>query len=538
MRNNHWSRMLTAVLTALVLLAGSLMGAAAEGTDAAVVADLTGAEEPVLLASVNGDEIWSNNGDMLQMVEAYADYLASYGVDLYSDPDTYAKVRAIGLNWAIDSMLYKQKATELGISEMTDEQKAEIEKEALASWDSKVEEFASSLSGLNENSSEEEIKQAKENAISYIEENYGYTEEKYVSEYVEGSWQDQMRKNVQEAVLGKMEVSDEEVVSRFNELVKSHEEMYRNNEEDYVSDFETSQRYPDLYEMYGGEPLYYYPEGYRGITHILLRVDKELLDSYTSLQAKLEEQKEEEKTETPEETTGETEKTAEGETVEVEPEASTTMNPEETMHVEPVTQEQVDAAKQAILDSVQAQVDEILAKYAAGTSFRELIAQYGTDPGMLSEQARQEYVDESSFKDLYAKYGLEMLGENAENGYAVHKHSINWDPAFRDGAMKLEKIGDVSEPVLGSNGIHLLHYTRDIPAGAVELTEALRDQLKEEILSEKESTAVAAMVEEWRNAAEIIYTPEGQAILDAANNQNEESVETTEATEETLADGE
>ncbi|MCR4876415.1 MAG: peptidylprolyl isomerase, partial [Clostridiales bacterium] len=206
------------------------------------------------------------------------------------------------------------------------------------------------------------------------------------------------------------------------------------------------------------------------------------------------------------------EETAETAEQPAEETAAETENAEEEKK-EPVTQEQVDAAKQAILDSVQAQVDEIMAKYAAGTPFADLIAEYGTDPGMTQEP-------------------------NKTNGYAVHADSILWDPAFTAGAMGLKNVGDVSEPVLGSNGIHILHYTRDIPAGAVEFTEEMRAKLSEELLSDKENTAVMAMMDGWKAAAEIVYTEEGQAILDAAHQEDDASVETTEATEEVLSEGE
>ena len=55
------------------------------------------------------------------------------------------------------------------------------------------------------------------------------------------------------------------------------------------------------------------------------------------------------------------------------PTASPTPTPE------PVTQEMVDAAEKAILDSVQSTIDEIMAKYEGGTSFDDLIKEYGTD---------------------------------------------------------------------------------------------------------------------------------------------------------------
>ena len=70
----------------------------------------------------------------------------------------------------------------------------------------------------------------------------------------------------------------------------------------------------------------------------------------------------------------------------------------------------------------------------------------------------------------------------------------------------------------------------------MELTEEIRAQLKEELMSEKENTAVSAMVEEWKGQAEIVYTDEGQAMLDAAEEQEKATVDTTEATEEVLSE--
>ena len=576
MEMKTWKRMLTALLLAVVMLAGSL---SAFSEDAVVVADLTETSEepteetePVLLASVNGEEIWSNNEEMLELINYYLSYYSSYGYDT-SDPSLNAYLKAAGLHWAIESVLYHQKAAELNIPGMTDEQRAELEESARSDWESAVSYYAESQGNLTENSTEEEIAAARVKALAYIESNFGYTEESYISEFVENSQESALRENVKKALLGEFEVTEEELTAYFNSLVEQDKNTYEGNVPMY-----------EYYTSYMGSNSYYIPEGYRGITHILLKVDADLMNTYTKLAAELEEQQEAANTAETAETTGETvEETAEataeaaGEAVDEAAEAAgeavdeaaetaekaadeaaeaveeaaadaadeakdaaetaekaadeaaeaveeaaadaadeakdaagTAETAETTEEpAEPVTQEMVDAARQAIFDSVKPVVDEIMAKHEAGADFAELIAEYGTDPGMTTEP-------------------------NKSQGYAVHADSILWDPAFTEGAMKLEKVGDVSEPVLGSNGIHILYYLRDIPAGAVELTDELRDQLKEEMLSEKENTAVTEMVDGWIAAAEIIYTDEGQAILDAAEAQ-EESVETTEATEEVLS---
>ena len=75
-----------------------------------------------------------------------------------------------------------------------------------------------------------------------------------------------------------------------------------------------------------------------------------------------------------------------------------------------------------------------------------------------------------------------MLSEtNLNNGYNVHMDSIMWDPAFTAAAFSVDNIGDVSQPVVGSYGVHIVCYKRDVPAGAVELTDALAAQLQEEL---------------------------------------------------------
>ena len=499
---NGMSRKLAALLLAVMMTVCAAQ-ALAEGRDAAAAAaagEEVPAAEPVVLATVNGDEIRSDNSAMKQLTDYYTEYYTAYGMDT-TDEVFQANVKAVGLQWAIEDTLYRQKAAELNVAGMTDEQKAALEADAKKIWEDNVTSYMTQQ-GVGENATDEEKAAARITALADIEANYGYTEESYIAGYVESYAEVQARQNVQDAVLGEITVSDEEILNHFNELVEEDRASYEGNIPMY-----------EYYTQYMGKKSYYVPEGYRGITHILLDVDDELMNNYTTLSAKLEEQQEKATSdEAIEASEGETAAPAEGETA--APAEGETAEAAEAQE-EPVTEEMVAAARQAILDSVQGQVDEILAKYQAGTAFGDLIAEYGTDPGMTTEP-------------------------NKTNGYAVHKDSILFDPAFTEGAMSLAKLGDVSEPVLGSYGVHLLHYTRDIPAGAVEMTDEMKEELRTELLSEKENEAVNAMVAGWMNESDIQYTEAGQALLDAAAAANEEpaeSVTATEATEETLADG-
>ncbi|MGN0747165.1 MAG: peptidylprolyl isomerase, partial [Aristaeellaceae bacterium] len=249
-----------------------------------------------------------------------------------------------------------------------------------------------------------------------------------------------------------------------------------------------------------GQTSYYQPEGYRGVTHILLQVDDELLQAYQDLSAQLEEQQEADEEAAAEETAepaGEeaaAEETAEpaGEEAAAEETAEPAGEeaaPEETAEpVQRVTREDVDAAYAAIIASVQPTIDEINAKLAEGVAFADLVAEYGTDPGMQSEPYKTE-------------------------GYAVHLDSILWDPVFVQAAFSVENVGDIAQPVVGSYGVHIVQYTRDVPAGPVELTDEIKAELREDLLATAENEMFNTTMDAWLAAAEVTYTDEGKAFL-------------------------
>ena len=75
----------------------------------------------------------------------------------------------------------------------------------------------------------------------------------------------------------------------------------------------------------------------------------------------------------------------------------------------------------------------------------------------------------------------------------------------------MDKVGDVSEPVLGSYGVYLVQYLRDVPAGPVALTDELRASLYEELVSSKEDELFDTTMDGWMNEAEIVYATEPAA---------------------------
>jgi len=433
---------LLAMLLALSLLL-SVTAVFAEGENTETAA----AEEPVLLATINGEPVYSDNSYLNYVANYYMEYASYYGYDT-SDPELLAAIRQNAMLYTLQSLLILQKAKEMGMDQFTDEEKAQYTEEAREQWAAIVEDYAAE--NITEDSSEEDKAAARADALSELM-NMGYDEERYVSEYVDGELNDTMVVRMEDSLVQGKTVTDEEIQAYYDGLVNADKEAYEKDVPTY-----------EYYTQYYGQSSYYTPEGYRSVIHILLPVEDELMNAWKDLSARLEEQADTE------------------ESTDAEP----TAEPEVTE--EPVTEEMVKAAEQAILDSVQAKVDEIKAKLAEGASFEDLIKEYGTDPGMQDDETRAA-------------------------GYPIHAESIMYDPAFTAAAMKLEKIGDVGEPVVGQYGVHILKYLKDIQSGAQELTDEMKDEFRITLEENQKVEAMNAALTEWMAAAEIVYTEDGEA---------------------------
>lgn len=143
--------------------------------------------------------------------------------------------------------------------------------------------------------------------------------------------------------------------------------------------------------------------------------------------------------------------------------------------------EQIEDARLAVIASAQDKLDEINEKFAAGTPFTDLILEYNEDDGMKNPTRLAE-------------------------GYAVHRESIKWDPAFVEATFSLDEVGQMSGPYVGEYGIYIVYYLRDIPAGPTPLGDDLRAQLKDALLIEKKNATLMVKLDQWASEADIVYT--------------------------------
>ncbi len=423
-----------------------------------------------IMATADGINIL--RADVDSIYTEMTDYYSYYGVDV-ADPSIKKQLLTMAVDYAAQMKVIEKKAGELGILASTAEDEAALLAEAQAEFDAYVDQYASYFAT---GTTEAELAEARTSAAAMLEA-YGMSAEGILESLRENDMYNRVR-----SYAGKdASVTDEEIKSAYDTQLASDTESYSGDVYNY-----------EYNVLYSGNETYYQPEGYRGIIHILLTVDDTLLETYENLKDTYDEQM----------------AAAAAKEEDAEPSAEATAEPSAEATAEPVTEEQVEAARLAVLASVQSKIDDINSRLANGEDFLALVDEYGADSGMSNADYRA-------------------------NGYPVAVDSLMYDIAFRDAAFKLQNIGDVGEPVVGSSGVHILKYLCDVPSGPVELTAELSESIRAALLTTKSEDAYYALIDEWMAAANLTYTELFNAELDAVQAEIDAAAA---ATEEPAAD--
>ena len=449
-------RKIAALLLCLCMMAG--MTAVAEETaetaaaEAAAIPEIT---SETVVAVLNGENLlWAdaevNYNSLVSEYGSYYDMNDESNVNLF---------RAVAMENAIVEKLMSQKAVELGLSELTAEEIAEAEMSAQTDWSAAIDNYlAYFYPDLTAESPAEEIAAAEAEAEKYYNDG-GYDLEILTAEYKKYM----VMNKVQEVMLKDVTVTDEEVEALYQSLVAADKELYEGDVAAYMeynSQVDMMAMYAAMYGTTNDmDYAWYKPDGFRAVRHILLPVDEELMNAYTDLQARFEEQQ----TETDEAAAEETAEEAE----------------------EPVTEEMVSAAKAAIFASLADKIEEINQKHVEGVDFDELINTYGvdadgnpSDPGMVS----------TPYYEVCAASTSVYVTE------------------FVEAAMSIPEVGGISAPYLSSFGVHIVKYLHDIPGGPVEMTDAQRAAKADQLLYEKQNEQYNLTVEAWLTEASLEYT--------------------------------
>lgn len=272
-KGNTMKKLVSILLSAVFALSCALMLVSCS-TEPKDDIDLT-----KVIASVGDRKI--TLGEYKTMFDMYIKMWASYGYDPTSDEESMNEFRNMIMDLLVSNMVVLYHGEKDGLFELNDEQQAEL--------DAMIKE---EIDGLHEYyqdivSSEENVEDTDKRIEELILEEaayYGLTDIKTVEEYEEylkTSIRESYYNDIVKAEATKdIAASDDEVRAWFDDGVKELKEKYNDDPGSYKDDKE-------YYEMYGGDPVVYTPEGYFRMMHILIAPEGTISEEYTALKGQL-----------------------------------------------------------------------------------------------------------------------------------------------------------------------------------------------------------------------------------------------------------
>lgn len=366
-----------------------------------------------------------------------------YGLSFDStNADVMSSLTDNVLNSLVERSVLLAKAKELGLDQLTDEEKTKIEENTASQLDSLRKSVTESLL----------ITKAEDYAVKDVT------------------------------------VTEDEIVADFNSKVEAAKTSYESDLSAYGK------------AVLNGTTVYYRPAGYRNVKQILIKYSDEDSALVSNIQTALDNVITEQNNaanvmaklgvanmdELANQVTVTLKPATETPTATVEVESSVSAFEEgldETVAATAVTiaeakakraflEQQLADAKAKALANITPEADEVLAALAEGQDWDTLAEAHNDDPGMKAGAA------------------------NAATGYPVCEGFTQFDAAFVEGAMALQNVGDYSDKIEGSYGYYIIQYTSDVVEGAVDM-ETVHDTISSSLLSSKQSTVRDEVVAQW-----------------------------------------
>lgn len=497
--NKQTGKLLALVLALALLLSGCnivKVEKAAEPANTATDAN----DAQTVVAEFKGGQVLKGTIDE-RLAEVMA-YYQSFGDEL-TDPEIIKSIKQDLLDIECERAIERAKADELKLTELSEEEKAELTQEVTASFEEAIGYYKVYFEDA---ATDEEKRQA---AIDFLAEQ-NFTLDGEIEYAIESAWQSKLN----EQVTGGVTATPEQIEAAYDDMVAAHQEAFT----DSPYDFE--------FAAISGEQVAWVPEGYRAVKQILLPFTEDQMITLGDLMAEIDDiqyqlEGGEEEGDLPleeyehfeddgyEHTEDELylqsdgaaepaaeaapEATAEPLVGEPEPEDLPDEDFEDEGDVSMMSEaelkarqaeltSQLDTLKAEYTAALQPKIDEVMQKIAAGADFDQLIEEYGEDYAMTEEPGKTE-------------------------GVYLSAQSEMWEQPVIEAAMALEQPGDISQPVADSMGVHIVRYLREVQAGPVPM-EQLKDVVEEAALSAAKEAYYAETIAKWVAEAEVKTYPE------------------------------
>ena len=363
------------------------------------------------------------------------------------DPDQVMQATLDGL---VRRMVLLQKARELKLDELTEEETAELAAAIDASWQESLDQIKRMDMADTELEGDELTAALEEKAVEY-----GITRE-----VVEQSEREQMLlKKIRALATEDSAVTDEAIQADFDAKVEAAKAEYEGSPDAFGSAVNASRT------------VYYRPAGYRYIKQVLVKffaddqaVIDEALKALTTAKQEL--------------TAAQSDKSLNDTALAQDGQSETdiALLQEKAGELDAkvaAAQEKVDQAEQKLNEekekgyaNIFEKATDICTRAKDGEDFDALVEEYNEDKGM------------------------------PETGYAVREGFASFDAAFVTPAMALENPGDVAEPSKGDYGYYIVQYAAAIDEGPMPLAD-VREGIHDELLAAKQEEDFTAATEVW-----------------------------------------
>ena len=475
MMNNTWKKALSvliAVALTLSFAACASKNATASASDA-TASDATATADPSRdeIAVKIGDGYTITKGDIMDEYDYMVSMYSAYGM---SAPTADADVESMQdsvISTLVSDKIQLYEAELLGVT-LTDEQKAEVTKQVEDQMTYYTDSFRSQAQSEGATDVEArtlEIFQEQLDAAGMDMDVDGFRA--YMTEqYTNAALKDALKSEITKDITA----TDEEIQTYYDDLLKSQKDTYTTTPADFGAAAED-------YQENGGDPMLYTPEGYVRVRSISISPAGEVSTDYTTLKDELT---------TLEAQYGAAALAALADKYTAQGAAATDTGINVTVNdieggaaivSDYLTKKAAaDALYEEYIKDAREKANEAYASLEAGTSFEDVLNQYGEDT---------IYTDYPTFVDT----GLLMY---------IGGEDTTWNSELVK-AVGLLKDGEHTAVILVDDVFYILQLVGSEPAGELSLTDA-HDAVKAAVVAKNADTAWNTQLETWENDTKIV----------------------------------
>ena len=473
MLNNTWKKALSALIAVALTLSFAACGKGANNASPSNATSSDAAADPDrdAIAVQVGEKYTITKGEIADQYDYMVSMYSAYGMSAPSTDEDIAAMQDNVISSLVTEKIKLYEADQLGIT-LTDEQKAEVEKQVEEQMTSYTDSFraqAESEGAADVEARTQEIFQEQIDAAGMELDVDGFRNfmvERYTEEAIKEALKAEVTKGVT--------ATDEEIQTYFDDLLASQKETYTTTPADFGYAAED-------FQMNGGDPMLYTPEGYVRVRSIAISPAGEVSADYTALKDELTALETEYGTAA---LTALAEKYAAKNAAATDTSINITTDEieggAELVNDYITKKAAADALYEEFIKDAREKANEAFASLEAGTSFEDVLKTYGED---------SMYTEYPSFVDT----GLLMY---------VGGEDTTWNEELVK-AVGLLKDGEYSDVILVDDVFYIVQLVGSEPAGERTLTDA-HDDIKAAVIALNSDTLWGTQLETWQNDTKIV----------------------------------